>query len=325
MDNYLRELILSSTKASNLKKTETIQELWSGYGSIKRFSLAGSEIKSVVVKHVSIPSELKHPKGWLSNKSHERKLKSYEIEMNWYENFSKQLNVKCYTPKCYALKPGKNKNYFLMVLEDLNLSGFPLKKTSASISEIKVCLEWLAHFHATFLGQSPTGLWETGTYWHLETRPDELSALKDKELRRAAKEIDEKLKSCPFQTFVHGDAKLANFCFSKDSKKAAAVDFQYVGAGCGVKDVAYFIGSCLEESQVESKEAELLDFYFNILQSIIEGKNNQIDTKSLISSWRALYPFAVADFHRFLKGWSPKHWKINSYSERITKEVIDSL
>lgn len=36
-----------------------------------------------------------------------------------------------------------------------------------------------------------------------------------------------------FQTFVHGDAKLANFCFG--SNNVAAVDFQYVGKGIGVK------------------------------------------------------------------------------------------
>ena len=40
---------------------------------------------------------------------------------------------------------------------------------------------------------------------------------------------------------------------------------------------------------------------------------------------RSVYRVAWADFHRFLKGWSPGHWKINSYSERVTKEVISQL
>jgi hypothetical protein len=41
--------------------------------------------------------------------------------------------------------------------------------------------------------------------------------------------------------------------------------------------------------------------------------------------WRSLYPYAWTDFHRFLKGWSPGHWKINSYSERMAKQVILQL
>jgi hypothetical protein len=38
-----------------------------------------------------------------------------------------------------------------------------------------------------------------------------------------------------------------------------------------------------------------------------------------------LYRMAWADFHRFMKGWSPGHWKLSDYSERVTREVIDSL
>jgi Ser/Thr protein kinase RdoA (MazF antagonist) len=56
--------------------------------------------------------------------------------------------------------------------------------------------------------------------------------------------IDQVLNNCSYQTIVHGDAKLANFCFSKEGA-VSAVDFQYVGGGCGMKDVAYFLGSCL--------------------------------------------------------------------------------
>ena len=43
------------------------------------------------------------------------------------------------------------------------------------------------------------------------------------------------------------------------------------------------------------------------------------------NEWRDLFPFAWADFHRFLKGWSPSHWKINDYSEKITREVVESF
>ncbi len=107
--------------------------------------------------------------------------------------------------------------------------------------------------------------------------------------------------------------------------KVAAVDFQYVGGGCGMKDVAYFIGSCLNESECERFEHELLDFYFLSLSSFVRERQPQIDVVALEDNWRAMFPLAWTDFHRFIKGWSPGHWKINGYSEKIAREVVDTL
>jgi len=211
------------------------------------------------------------------------------------------------------------------VFEDLDASGFPLRKDTVSMIEIRACLRWLANFHATFMGKKPTELWPVGTYWHLDTRPDELAALADVELKQAATLIDQKLQASSWQTFVHGDAKLANFCFSEDGKQVAAVDFQYVGGGCGMKDVAYFIGSCFYEEDCERYEVELLDYYFARLKEAVVKRNSSFDPASIEQDWRELYPVAWADFHRFLKGWSPGHWKINGYSERIAREVVAQL
>ncbi len=207
----------------------------------------------------------------------------------------------------------------MIVLEDLDAAGFSLRKNNVNWEKISACLAWLAKFHASYLGEHPDGLWAVGTYWHLATRPDELSVLSDQKLKAAAVLIDKKLNNCQYQTFVHGDAKLANFCFSKNGE-VAGVDFQYVGRGCGMKDVAYFVGSCLNEQECERLEAQILDKYFTYLQEELPTKN-----KALEDEWRSLYRVAWADFHRFLKGWSPGHWKINSYSERVTAAVIKSL
>ena len=146
-------------------------------------------------------------------------------------------------------------------------------------------------------------------------------------MREAAPLIDQKLQEAGYQTLVHGDAKLANFCFRSDSStsKVAAVDFQYIGRGCGMKDVAYFIGSCLYEDDCEAMESQLLDYYFSVLVERVSQKHHDVNTDELESEWRELYPVAWADFHRFIKGWSPGHWKINSYSEKLTARVIESL
>ena len=84
--------------------------------------------------------------------------------------------------------------------------------------------------------------------------------------------------------------------------------------------MAYFIGSCLSENECERLEAQILDTYFEFLQNEFEEKNETLETE-----WRSLYRVAWADFHRFLKGWSPGHWKLTTYSERVTAEVINNL
>ena len=175
------------------------------------------------------------------------------------------------------------------------------------------------------MGVDPDGLWESGTYWHLETRPDELEELDDLPLKSAAAAIDATLKASAFQTLVHGDAKLANFCFSADGSEVAAVDFQYVGGGCGMKDLAYFVGSCFHDGEAERREDEVLGFYFKELRGFLDSIGSDVCPDELEADWRPLYRVAWADFHRFMKGWSPGHWKLSDYSERITREIIGSL
>lgn len=294
---------------------EVIQELWSGYGKIIRIELTNAAVESVVVKHVKLPTFRNHPRGWNTDIGHQRKVKSYQVETTWYKRYSESSAARL--PKCLAIETQNDE--VLMVLEDLDHSGFPLRKQRLNWEEIAACLAWLAKFHASYLGKSPDGLWEVGTYWHLQTRPQELAVLDDQKLKEAASAIDGKLSNCVYKTFVHGDAKLANFCFAKDGS-VAGLDFQYIGGGCGMKDVAYFVGSCLDEAACERLETQILDTYFKYLQAEFEKSNEALEKE-----WRALYRVAWADFHRFLKGWSPGHWKINDYSERVTAEVINKL
>ena len=329
MNSTFQSIISKAVKAKSVEEYEVIQNLWSGYGKIVRYKVMGAEnpeLLSIIVKHVRLPKQTKHPRGWNTDLSHQRKVHSYQVETQWYKEFNGKCNDASRTPHCFALT--QEGDEVLMVMEDLDASAYAERRSSVTMADIKICLKWLANFHATFVGQSPKGLWQSGTYWHLQTRPDELEALEDKALKNYAQAIDDKLKACKYTSFVHGDAKLANFCFGKDEAgqvKVAAVDFQYVGGGCGMKDVAYFIGSCLYEEDCEDYETELLDYYFSELKAALALKQAEIDADEMAQEWRSLYHYAWADFHRFLKGWSPDHWKINSYSERITRQVIEKL
>jgi hypothetical protein len=320
---HFESVVLASTGASRMQVAELIQELWSGYGKILRIRLEGGASPSVVVKHVQMPVGGTHPRGWNSDLSHDRKVKSYQIETAWYRDWSGRCGRLCRIPEFLAFE--RQGEEVLLVLEDLDAAGYPARMGRVAWKQIEICLEWLAGFHATFMNEEPAGLWETGTYWHLDTRAEELAALDDPALVDAAAAIDQRLKQSTYQTLVHGDAKLANFCFSESGDKVAAVDFQYVGGGCGMKDVAYFIGSCLDESACEEQEGALLDCYFKFLREALSKGKPALDAMALETEWRELFPVAWTDFHRFLKGWSPGHWKINSYSERLAREVLAGI
>ena len=318
-------LIVETTGATRCRELGVVQRLWSGYGSIRRYKIDGGDRPSVIVKHISPPTAANHPRGWNTDHSHQRKLRSYRVESMWYRDYAKRCGTGCRVPECLAME--RRDDEILLLLEDLDASGFPGRRRSVTPVETRACLEWLARFHATFLDSPADGLWECGTYWHLETRPDELKRLEteDPALWQAAGEIDARLKQSAFQTLVHGDAKLANFCFSSDGCSVAVVDFQYVGRGCGMKDVAYFIGSCFDEEQCEAQAPALLDRYFERLRLALDERGSPVDPDAIEADWRALYPFAWTDFHRFLKGWSPGHWKIHDYSERLAREVLSQL
>lgn len=318
----MREIV-EATGARAFAKGARIQSLWSGYGELFRARLAGLDPEQVVVKLVAPPTEQRHPRGWHTSIGHERKLRSYDVELEFYDRYADRCGPDARVP--HALASGKADGRCWLVLEDLDLAGFGARRQDLSPREVQACLRWLAYFHATFMGVAPEGLWPVGTYWHLETRPEELAVTDDPALVEAAPVLDARLNACRNQTVVHGDAKVANFCFSPNGRDVAAVDFQYVGGGCGMKDVAYFLSSLSDVDACEAEAEGHLDHYFALLRAALAELERPVDPDAVEAEWRALYPLAWADFFRFLAGWSPGHWKINRYSRRMTKQALAQL
>jgi hypothetical protein len=320
--------IISEVSGGLRDDFEIIQQLWGGYGNVIRVPTPESDRKSVVVKHMKITSGLE------MSVSQTRKLRSYQVELAFYKSFAQLLpKDKCLVPALLdtlvSQKDGVHE--VLLVLEDLSELGYSLRKTRAEWNDVASCLQWLANFHATFLGVPPVDLWETGTYWHLETRLEEFAALPASPLKEAAHSIDNLLRGATFQTILHGDAKIANFCFANADKscfqKVGAVDFQYAGLGCGMKDVAYFAGSCLNGDQCELLEDQILETYFSFLRKAIDERRPDLHglEAKLESEWRKLYHVAWADFVRFLKGWQPDHWKLHDYGISICDGIVSEL
>lgn len=263
-------------------RVEHVQTLWSGYGEIVRAVMDG-DVRTAIVKHV-------RPPAVRSSVGDARKRRSYEIELAFYREYAPMLDERCRVARLYGSRAKDSEWWF--VLEDLDAAGFDRRHHHVRGPQLDACLQWLARFHARFVGVEPRRLWPTGTYWHLATRMDELAAIRDARIRDSAADLDAQLARAKFQTIVHGDAKEANFCFARDDR-VAAVDFQYAGRGVGVRDVAYLL---------DGRAGKDLGTYFRHLR---EALARDVDGDALEHEWRALYPVAHQDFQRFLAGWNP--------------------
>lgn len=326
MARDLDQWICAQTGAAAARQGDRIQQLWSGYGEIRRVHLEGAAAASVILKRVDPPGAgAAHPRGWASDRSHQRKLRSYQVELAWYRDHAARCGAACRVPAFVAGRETAAGWEFL--LEDLDAAGFAGRRRQASRAEVLAALRWLAALHATFLGDPGEGLWPVGTYWHLDTRPDELAAMQPGRLRDAAAALDARLASARYRTLVHGDAKLANFCFPEGDPggPVAAVDFQYVGGGVGVQDVAYLLSSAWGEDGLEREAPSLLEAYFGALREALDERGRAQVVPQLEAEWRDLYPVAWADFCRFLQGWAPGHGKLHGYSGRLSTQALETL
>jgi hypothetical protein len=308
-----------------------VQQLWGGYGSLLRVALQEAAVSSVIVKNIdwgmAASAVARHPRGWGGARSHQRKQQSYEVEVAFYQTWAAGLQVEvgsaCRIPRCWGHHSTATK--VQMFLEDLDAAGYPGRPHAVLVPGWQACLNWLAHFHAYFLGKIPERLWPYGTYWHLATRPDELAAMAPGPLQQAAEALDGALRACPWQTVVHGDAKLANFCFSADQRTVAAVDFQYVGGGIGTQDVVYFLGSVFSESQLAAHGQRYWSFYTDALTAALQRWQPDLDAQSVVQAWTALYEIAWADFARFLAGWCPEHPRQHAYTRDQVASALRQL
>lgn len=275
--------IAEVTGAHSARRLARIQSLWDGYGELFRVALDGSVAPTAVVKRVAPPAR---ESGTASDA---RKRRSYEVEAAFYRRYAPRCDDTCRVARLYGARSEAGELW--LVLEDLDAAGFVELHDPVDGAALDACLGWLAAFHARFLGDPCEGLWPEGTYWHLATRLDELVSTKDRELRARAHELDAQLRGARYQTVLHGDAKEANFCFTRDARAVAAVDFQYAGRGCAMKDVAYLLHGYPDTH---------VDTYFRALRSALGPR---ADADAVEREWRELFPIAQLDFRRFLAGW----------------------
>lgn len=290
------------------------QQLWSGCGDML---FINHDVGKLAIKRTKVPKQVTHSRISQSAVALKRKAHSYQVERHFYKYHACELIPPCNTAS-YLGEGGANGMDYI-VFRDFSSQGF-VQVDKPSEEQIMAVIGWLAKFHAHFLQSPAEHVWEQGNYWHLETRPDEFKRMADGEVKQAASLLHHKIKNSYWHTWIHGDAKLANFAFN--GEQALGFDFQYVGKGIGVSDLMLFITSVLDEQAQLLYADDYLKLYLDTLRVELLGKAASIDVAQLLSEWEALWPVVWADFYRFLLGWKPDHFKINKYMKFQTQIAL---
>lgn len=199
--------------------------LWAGYGSIKCLTLKTDDgaVKKLICKVVSPPND--------SGIAHERKVKSYLVEIELYRISSLMKKAGISIADIFFLESHPTGKATLL-MSDLRVlypisgdGGLDWFKTVAAI-------DWLAKFHAFHMERSESltneNLWYEGCYWRLDTRLKEYEDIGSDwdRLKNSAFVIADLLKngthvesngfSYPYKTLVHGDFKSPNLQFARN-------------------------------------------------------------------------------------------------------------
>ena len=332
VDPHLIEVVLESLRASppdapSCKNQQplsfaasdlqfhTLARLWAGMGYIYRVNVRGQHHHTRIVKHVHLPPSI-------TSRGDQRKADSYQCEANFYQHVVPQLRDDhgVMLPQTFHVERGSDGRSILIVMSYVET----IKSAYLTPSRTKLVLSWLARFHAATWGETSGrlvrthGLQPIGTYWHLETRPDEHESMSNRgwegRLKKAARAIHERLQRDPCQCLVHGDVKDANllFCLEHNKESVVLCDFQYCGQGTPAQDLAYFFCSSVED--LEEREEEYLSYYVAQLSDYLPP---DIQAPTL-DTMRDSLDWAYCDFQRFLAGWG-------SWGNDLTGRVQDKL
>lgn len=297
MDNAtalrLAQECFNDTSIDNVS-SQSIARLWAGMGNIYRVHCPSIQ-QSLIVKYIRPRLSSKLSIG------DQRKLDSYHVEAYFYEDHAQRLidDHKVQLPKPYKVERHTENPKNPLIIICMSPLQDPGYNFGDNVHEKVV--NWMARFHAATWQAPPEKLQAVGTYWHLDTRPDEWDRISRKgwegRLKLAARAIDERLKRDPLQCWVHGDTKDANI-LQYDAERLSFCDYQYVGRGPPTKDLAYYFCSSGVSDREQSK---LLGLYFEILSRYLEEQG--IDPLPTRQQLDDSYELACADYCRFMAGW----------------------
>ncbi|KAM0287999.1 hypothetical protein ACHAQH_000067 [Verticillium albo-atrum] len=221
------------------------------------------------------------------------------------------------------------------------LGRFHAESQSWSDGERAECvLPPLQEAHRRGEGSRGTKIWLNGGYTYLATRLKEYASLEededsewasafcghDEELGGGiAKAVAEVLKPTGrrAESIIHGDVKSENLFTTADGDKVAFFDFQYVGLGLGVCDLAKLFTCSVPlrlitnsdqwEIAMEDGEKELLKRYRTAL---LQGDDDSYPWDEFVRHWEC----ALVDWCRFQASWG--FWGNTEWLEARVRSIL---
>ncbi len=295
---------------------------------------------TLIVKHIVLPTNTNQS---LSN---QRKTDSYFVEANFYEKLVPMLisQYKISVPVPYLIqrpsseapisKKAQNKNDIVIAMSYVENDR---SQRYSRRQQRDAVLTWLAHFHAVFWGSqnaetavSTYGLQPEGSYWYLNTRPEEHDSMPSTgwigRLKTAARAIADYLQHRDiYQCIIHGDAKEANILYACENSicsnevccQATFCDYQYCGKGSLTKDLVYYLMRFDDKDDDNMDEA--IEFY---LQQLKERLPPDVSAPTL-QDLQISMPLAYCDLYRFMIGWG--NWGSNNRPNRRVTNLLNQL
>ncbi|KAH8149369.1 uncharacterized protein LAJ45_06448 [Morchella importuna] len=286
------EILPSSLKPSSHTH---ITSLWSNYGHIYRLTFPSHP--PLILKLIQPP-----PTPRTASESHIRKLLSYRAERHFYTHLSHHLTPHSPSqPRTPSPQP----------------TPTPPSSSTTSRRHSRSPPRTATPPPTPAAPDEARGVWQRGGYWYLDTRAEEMQCLLDDDgdggyafLLPHVQAVAERLRVRPGDlgaTLMHGDCKGANIVFAPPGGdgevRCALYDFQYVGVGLGVQDLAYFLGTSVDVRLLEGGgEDALLRGYYDELVAALGRRGVEVGGYTwevLVGQWE----WALVDWMRFMAGW----------------------
>jgi hypothetical protein len=223
----------------------------------------------------------------------------YEKELFWYENLRTKSLINC--PRCYASWFAPDTGEFQLLLQDCAPAQQGDQLLGASVEQVMAGVKELAYLHAPFIGDAKLanhplfqkdkamkdiriGLYEQ--FWpafkqRYQGRIDaNILAMGDVVAQHY---VQLENREPVLSTLVHGDFRLDNLLYAGENDRPYVLDWQTMGIGCPMKDLAYFIGTSLADPKERAdRELDIVGCYFDTLQA----QGAVFDRAALLTEYR---------------------------------------